>query len=94
VPDTPTDDELQAPSAGRIRYYATDGTLLRVVEDNDIDGVFEVGGAVIDLADAYREAMPRLLEAHSQPSAFHTREMARARERARRWDHLENAQNH
>lgn len=40
----------QAPSAGRIRYYATDGTLLRVVEDDDIEGVVAPGEAVIDLA--------------------------------------------
>jgi predicted amidohydrolase YtcJ len=83
------DADEQAPSAGRIRYYATDGTLLRVVEDNDIDGVIAPGQAVIDLAPAYREAMPRLLEAHSHPSAFHVREMARARERIRRWNHQE-----
>jgi hypothetical protein len=47
-----------------------------------------------DLVATYRKAMPRLLEAHSQPSAFHVREMERARERARRWDHQENAQGH
>lgn len=45
------DDELQAPSAGRIFYCASNGTLLRAVEDNDIEGVVAPGEAVIDLAD-------------------------------------------
>ena len=39
-----------------------------------------------DLVDAFHEAMPRLLALHSQPSAFHVREMQRCKERARRWD--------
>lgn len=38
-----------------------------------------------DLTDAFREQMPRLLDLHSQPSAFHACEMERAKERGRQW---------
>lgn len=38
-----------------------------------------------DLVAAFHEAMPRLLALHSQPSAFHEREMEHAKARAQRW---------
>ncbi|GAA3852406.1 hypothetical protein GCM10023084_03290 [Streptomyces lacrimifluminis] len=41
----------QTPRAGRIFYYRGDGTLIRVVEDDDIEGFVALGEAVIDLAD-------------------------------------------
>ena len=43
--------EQQIPSVGRIAYYLGDGNPLRVVEDDDIEGVCAPGEGVIDLAE-------------------------------------------